>query len=108
MIWIQYMAYGLFWFGLNLLDTQPILYLYLLTKFENYNETEFAKFLTFQSAASVIGLFILIPVMSKYFKFTDITIQMVVCITEALCYFFVPLAKTEWQFWLIQAIGKHY
>ena len=105
LIWLQYLSYGCFWFGLTIDDITSILYLYLLTKFENFDETQFAQFQTYRSILDSFGLFLVIPLMSNYFKFNDISIQMIVCITESISLFLLPLAQTRWEFYLIQGIA---
>ena len=105
LIWLQYISYACFQFGINHSDIQHIFYLYLLTKFENFDSTQFAQILTYQSILSTIGLLVLIPLMSKVLKFNDITIQMIVCVTESLSLFLLTLAQNRWELYLIISIG---
>lgn len=105
LIWLQYLSFAMFWFSLNMTGGQEVVYLYLLTTFEGFNEEKFSYIRAFQMGMSTLSFFLIIPLMSNHFKFHDLTIQMICCVTEALSNFLLPLVYQEWQVYVINIIG---
>ena len=105
LVWLQYLSYGLMWFALSASGAQDVVYLYLLTEFESFDESKYAYIQAYQSGINAFSFFIIIPFMSNYLKLHDITIQMISCMSEVLSSFFYPLVNQEWQLYFVTSIG---
>ena len=102
LIWLQFLIYALYWMFVD----ESLTYLYLLDAFEGFDHTQFAHYVLYDSILNtVVGAFIFTPLTTNYFKLEDTTMQLIITAIESLGYFFVPLAGTIWQFYLVRSLN---
>ena len=85
LIAIQIYLFSTYWFaGYELFEMR---YLYLLKTINGFTGSDFAYYTTYINSVAAIGLLVMLPTFSNYFKLHDAMIAAISCATEAISKF---------------------
>jgi hypothetical protein len=102
LLFVQLFVYALYWF---LVDQNEQMQLYFLHIIPDFSSSDFSLYVAFIKVVSMISLLLVLPIMSKVFKWHDALIVTIVTFSYTLGHLLEAFASKMWQIYITEAIS---